>query len=105
MGETRAGVRRRPCVWWTFLGWIVALIWSLTGQEDLRNLPLEVRRAALDNLVAGIDGLMFSEAIDAEGAVVFAKACEMGLEGIVSKRLGSRLLVGPGVKNPAFERT
>jgi ATP-dependent DNA ligase len=29
-----------------------------------------------------------SEAIDAEGAVVFAKACEMGLEGLVSKRLG-----------------
>ena len=24
----------------------------------------------------------------AEGALVFAKACEMGLEGIVSKRLG-----------------
>ena len=33
--------------------------------------------------------IMFSEAIEAEGALVFRKACEMGLEGIVSKRLGS----------------
>jgi ATP-dependent DNA ligase len=30
----------------------------------------------------------------AEGAVVFAKACELGLEGIVSKRVGSRYLRG-----------
>jgi bifunctional non-homologous end joining protein LigD len=32
---------------------------------------------------------VFSEAIVAEGSVVFAKACELGLEGIVSKRTGS----------------
>ena len=31
---------------------------------------------------------MFSEALAAEGAVVFAKTCELGLEGIVSKRVG-----------------
>jgi ATP-dependent DNA ligase len=31
-----------------------------------------------------------SEAIAAEGALVFVKAGEMGLEGIVSKRVGSR---------------
>jgi hypothetical protein len=29
---------------------------------------------------------LFSEALAAEGAVVFFKACELGLEGIVSKR-------------------
>ena len=32
---------------------------------------------------------MFSESISAEGALVFAKAVELGLEGIVSKRSGS----------------
>jgi hypothetical protein len=32
---------------------------------------------------------VFSETLSAEGAVVFAKACELGLEGIVSKREGS----------------
>ena len=30
-----------------------------------------------------------------EGAVVFQHACKMGLEGIVSKRLGSRYRSGP----------
>ena len=41
-----------------------------------------------------------------EGAVVFQHACEMGLEGIVSKRLGSRYRSGRSpdwlkFKNPA----
>ena len=34
----------------------------------------------------GVRGILFSEALAAKGAVVFAKACELGLEGIVSKR-------------------
>jgi bifunctional non-homologous end joining protein LigD len=66
---------------------------SLNG-EDLRQRPLEERRAALSPLVAGVDGILFSEALSAEGALVFAKACEMGLEGIVSKRAGSRYRSG-----------
>jgi hypothetical protein len=49
--------------------------------------------AELEALI-GQDGIMFSEAIEAEGTLVFAKACELGLEGIASKRLGS----------PIFER-
>jgi ATP-dependent DNA ligase len=32
---------------------------------------------------------LFNEALADEGAVVFDKACEIGLEGIVSKRAGS----------------
>jgi bifunctional non-homologous end joining protein LigD len=36
-----------------------------------------------------VDGILFSEALAAEGAVVFAKACELGLEGVASKRAGS----------------
>jgi bifunctional non-homologous end joining protein LigD len=51
-----------------------------------------------------------SEAIAGEGAVVFVKACEMGLEGIVSKRAGSFYRSGASrnwlkAKNPAFVRT
>jgi ATP-dependent DNA ligase len=38
---------------------------------------------------------MFSEALEGEGALVFAKACEMGLEVIVSKRLGGVYWSGP----------
>jgi ATP-dependent DNA ligase len=45
----------------------------------------------LQRLVAGVGGILFSEALAAEGAVVFAKACELGLEGVVSKREGSFL--------------
>jgi bifunctional non-homologous end joining protein LigD len=76
---------------------------------DLRFSPLEVRREALSALIAGAAGVLFSEAIAAEGALVFAKACEMGLEGIVSKRAGSRYIAGSNrawrkCKNPAFVR-
>ena len=41
--------------------------------EDLRLRPLEARREALKQLVAGVSGILFSEALAAEGAVVFAK--------------------------------
>jgi ATP-dependent DNA ligase len=37
-------------------------------------------------LVAIANGILFSEVFAAEGAVVFTEACELGLEGIVSKR-------------------
>ncbi len=49
--------------------------------DDQRLRPLEVRREALQQLVAGVNGILFSEALAAEGAVVFAKACELGLKG------------------------
>ena len=82
---------------------------DLLHGEDRRSLALEIRRAELECLIAGLDAIRFSEAIDAEGAVVFAKACEMGLEGIVSKRLGGSYWSGRSrnwlkVKNPAFQR-
>jgi hypothetical protein len=34
-------------------------------------------------LVDDVSGISFNEALAAEGAIVFAKACELGLEGIV----------------------
>jgi ATP-dependent DNA ligase len=53
---------------------------------------------------------LFSEAFGAEGAAVLAKACELGLKGIVSKQAGSLYRSGPSrswlkTKNPAFIRT
>jgi bifunctional non-homologous end joining protein LigD len=82
---------------------------SLKG-EDLRLRPIEERRGALSRLVAGLDGILFSEAIEAEGELVIVKACEFGLEGIVSKRAGSLYRSGTSrqwlkCKNPAFVRT
>ena len=82
---------------------------NLNG-EDFRKRPIEERRAALSPLVAGVGGILFSDALVAEGALVFAKACELGLEGIVSKRAGSLYRSGASrswlkSKNRAFVRT
>src|SRR5271165_1127958 len=71
--------------------------------------PLEERRDELSRVVAGVDNILFSEALVAEGALVFAKACKLGLEGIVSKRAGSRYWSGncrnwTKAKNPSFAR-
>ena len=81
---------------------------SLEG-EDLRQRPLEERREALEQLVADVDDIQFSIAVAAEGALVFDYARKFGLEGIVSKRLGSRYRSGPSRNwlkclNPEFLR-
>src|SRR5262249_10248283 len=58
--------------------------------DDLRRDPLEVRKATLRGMLAKAGlGLRFNEHIEGDGPTVFAHACKMGLEGIVSKRLGS----------------
>jgi ATP-dependent DNA ligase len=72
--------------------------------------PLEARREALKRLIAGVDGILFTEALPADGAIVFAKACELGLEGIVSKRAGNFYRNGRSrnwlkAKNPGVVRT
>lgn len=56
--------------------------------EEWRARPLHERKAALAELLAGASlPLRFSEAIKGSGAQVLEKACAMGLEGIVSKRI------------------
>jgi len=45
---------------------------------DLRSI--EERRSALVRFVTGAKGIVFSHALTADGAVVFAKACELGLD-------------------------
>jgi DNA ligase D-like protein (predicted ligase) len=65
--------------------------------EDLRRRPIEERRARLQELLGSNHPdcpIQFSEAVQGDGAVVFAAADRMGLEGIVSKRLGSRYRSG-----------
>jgi hypothetical protein len=69
--------------------------WSLTAR-NLRPLPFSKRKAKLARLLArGVPGLALNEHIEADGAAVFAEACRMGLEGIVSKRLDAPLSVRP----------
>ena len=64
--------------------------------EDMRRDPLAVRKATLASLLRrAAPGLRFNEHLDQEdGPLVFAHACKMGLEGIVSKRRDSRYRSG-----------
>src|SRR5262249_15301245 len=58
--------------------------------DDLRRDPLEVRKATLRSVLAKAGpGLRFNEHLEGDGPTVFAHACKLGLEGIVSKRKGS----------------
>ena len=58
--------------------------------EDLRAKPLSERKAKLARLLAGQQGgIVINEHVEADGAALFAAACRMGLEGIVSKRIDS----------------
>jgi ATP-dependent DNA ligase len=73
---------------------------------DLRPHPLDERKAALAQLLhrARI-GLHLVEHLAGDGVTVFAHACRMGLEGIVSKRRDHGYRSGPSkawlkVKNP-----
>jgi bifunctional non-homologous end joining protein LigD len=64
--------------------------------EDLRNLPFLDRKAALTRLLRNTEaGILLNEHIAEDGPVVFAHACRLGAEGIVSKKIDSAYLSGP----------
>jgi len=55
--------------------------------DDIRLLPLTERRKRLTKLLRKAKpGIRLSEHIAEDGPLVFAHACRLGLEGIVSKR-------------------
>jgi bifunctional non-homologous end joining protein LigD len=54
--------------------------------EDWRPRPLEERKARLEKLLAKAPaGIQYSEHLEGDGAAIFALACGLGAEGIVSK--------------------
>jgi bifunctional non-homologous end joining protein LigD len=58
--------------------------------DDLRRDPLEVCKATLARVLAKAEpGIRFNEHIEGDAPTVFAHACKLGLEGIVSKRKDS----------------
>jgi bifunctional non-homologous end joining protein LigD len=63
---------------------------------DLRREPIEVRKATLASILRkSRPGVRLNEHLEHDcGLTVFQHACKMGLEGIVSKRLGSRYRSG-----------
>jgi bifunctional non-homologous end joining protein LigD len=66
----------------------------LNGQ-DIRKEPLVRRKAELKNVIAGTD-VQFSESFEIEGREMFAHACKLGLEGVVSKVRDSAYVSGRG---------
>ena len=62
------------------------------GREDLRTLPLSERKARLKALLEKADAsdpLRYLEHLESDAQSVFASACKMGFEGIVSKQLNA----------------
>ena len=67
--------------------------------QDVGPEPLEERRKRVAKLLSRSnkalrDGIQLSEAITGDGATIFRHACWMYLEGIVSKHIGSRYVIG-----------
>jgi hypothetical protein len=95
-------------IWKTMLELVfrATVLIELNG-EDLRRDPLQVRKATLASILAKPrPGIRFNEHIEGDGPTVFAHACKMGLEGIVSKRKDSAYRSGRSpdwlkMKNPA----
>jgi bifunctional non-homologous end joining protein LigD len=78
------------------------------GGIDFRPYPLEERRGRLQYLLRKANGVgvQFNEHIDGDGATIFAHACKLGFEGIVSKHRAHPYRSGPSktwikVKNPS----
>jgi bifunctional non-homologous end joining protein LigD len=75
--------------------------------DDLRSRPLLDRKAMLASLLRDTAaGILLNEHIAEDGAIVFAHACQLGAEGIVSKRVDGTYRSGPcrvwiKVRNPA----
>ncbi len=69
-----------------FVYWLFDLLY-LDGR-DLTGEALVARKAALEKLLAGTGNevIRYADHFEEEGAVIFKHACEMGLEGIISKR-------------------
>ena len=74
--------------------------------EDLRRTPIEQRKRTLAKLLRRPHaGIVLNEVFEGDGDILFAHACKLGCEGIVSKRLGSMYRSGRSphwikVKNP-----
>ncbi len=78
---------------------------ALNG-DDLRRRPLVERKSALARLrLRSRGGIQYVEHAEGHGDKMFAAVCQLGLEGIVSKRLTSAYRSGPSrawinIKNP-----
>lgn len=77
---------------------------ALDGTSLVR-LPLEERKSRLESLLASesTDIIRYCPHFDTDGAEVFAKACALGAEGIVSKRRDAPYRAGS--RSPDWQKT
>ena len=73
--------------------------------DDLRRRPYVERKAALGKTLRYGRGIQYVEHAEGHGDRLFAAACKLGLEGIVSKKLDAPYRSGPAkswikIKNP-----
>jgi bifunctional non-homologous end joining protein LigD len=73
--------------------------------DDMRWKPYLERKAALRKLLRHARGIQYVEHAEGHGDKLYAAACKLGLEGIVSKKLNAPYRSGPSkmwikVKNP-----
>ena len=74
--------------------------------DDLRRKPFTDRKAALRKLLRRTKGsIQYVEHVEGDGEKMFAAACKLGLEGIVSKKIDAPYRSGPSkswlkTKNP-----
>jgi bifunctional non-homologous end joining protein LigD len=67
--------------------------------HNLRGLPLSRRKQILERLIAESgeeETIQFSRHLEGEGKAIFDKACELGTEGIISKRADGKYTEGRG---------
>jgi len=77
----------------------------MVNGDDLRRKPYAERKSALRKLLRHGRGIQYVEHAEGHGDRLFAAACKLGLEGIVSKKLDAPYRSGPSknwikVKNP-----
>jgi bifunctional non-homologous end joining protein LigD len=68
------------------------------GREVMQE-PLEARRELLEEIVTQTDQIQLTYMVDGEGLAFFESAKQLGLEGVVAKRLGSQYQPGRRTKN------
>jgi hypothetical protein len=78
----------------------------LLSGEDIRQQPLNERKTALKWVLRkSREGIQYVEHAEGHGDKLFAAVCNLGLEGIVSKKLNAPYKSGPSkawlkIKNP-----
>jgi bifunctional non-homologous end joining protein LigD len=74
---------------------LIAFALLYLNGHDLRKLPLVERKTHLKKIINHTD-IQFSESFEIDGAEIFAHACKVGLEGVVSKVRDSSYVSGRG---------